>query len=194
MKADTTDPDAALLPALAGGDARQWYAVYTHFRAEKMVAKRLTDSGITAFLPLQKTLRQWSDRKKMVERPIISSYVFVRVSRREYARVLNTGGVARFITFGSLPVSIPEEQMVNLRILSNSNIDIKVSEDLFIKGDMVEVAYGSLAGLKGELIRVGKRHLVVMRVIESGLCLTVDINKSEIRKIRATEKNKRKAG
>ena len=51
---------------------KAWYAVYTNSRAEKRVSDRLAEMGIETFLPLQKTLRQWSDRKKLVEKPLIS--------------------------------------------------------------------------------------------------------------------------
>ena len=45
----------------------KWYAVYTRPRFEKQVLKGLLDQGIEGYLPLIKTMRQWSDRKKMVE-------------------------------------------------------------------------------------------------------------------------------
>jgi len=192
MDEDNLNTVTAELPSLSRS-IKQWYAVYTHARAEKAVHKRFKNAGITSFLPLQKTLRQWSDRKKIVERPIISSYVFVKVYRKEQQTVLNTEGVVKFIKFGNEPVRIPEEQIINLKILSDSDVDIKVSEDVFIKGDLVEVVYGSLAGLRGELIRVGKQHQVVMHIIDSGLCLTVDIKKSEIKKIKVTDKHKPKS-
>ncbi len=192
MNDDKLNIEEAQLPVLSRTQ-KQWYAVYTHPRAEKAVHKRLKSAGITSFLPLQKTLRQWSDRKKIVDRPIISSYVFVKIGRKEQQTVLNTDGVARFIKFENEPVRIPEEQIVNLKILSDSDVDITVSEDVFIKGDLVEVAYGSLAGLRGELIRVGKQHQVVMHIIDSGLCLTVDIKKSEIKKIKIPDKRKPKS-
>ena len=46
----------------------KWYAIYTRPRAEKQVYQRLTESGIETYLPMQKTIRQWSDRKKIVEK------------------------------------------------------------------------------------------------------------------------------
>ena len=52
-------------------------AVYTRPRAEKKVNGRLEEKGYTTYLPLKKTKRQWSDRVKIVELPLISSYVFV---------------------------------------------------------------------------------------------------------------------
>lgn len=165
---------------------KRWYAVYTHSRAEKRVNERLTEYGIETFLPLQKTLRQWSDRKKLVEKPLISSYVFVKVTPKEFFTVRTTDGVVKFIMIQGKPVDIPEIQITNLRILCGSDVEVAVSSDVYAKGDMVEVIYGSLTGLRGELIRVGKKHKVVIRIIQPGMNLTVDIKTNAIRKL---EKN-----
>ena len=48
----------------------KWYAVYTRPRFEKQVGQRLLEEGIEAYVPLIKTMRQWSDRKKVVELPL----------------------------------------------------------------------------------------------------------------------------
>ena len=76
---------------------RAWYAVYTNSRAEKRVSERISEMGIETFLPLQKTLRQWSDRKKLVEKPLISSYVFVKAVPKEFFPIRTTDGVVKFI-------------------------------------------------------------------------------------------------
>lgn len=162
---------------------RYWYAVYTHSRAEKKVRQRLEDIGLEAFLPLQKCIRKWSDRKKIIDKPLISSYVFVRIRKSDFSKVLRTSGVVKFITLLGIPVKIPEDQIVNLKILSNSDVDVFVSQEMFLKGDIVEVLYGSLAGLRGELVRVGKKRKVVMRIISSELNLTVDIQTIAIKKL-----------
>lgn len=162
---------------------RHWYAVYTHSRAEKRVNERLLEAGVEAFLPMQKTLRQWSDRKKLIERPVISSYIFVRVKPKEFLTVRKTEGVVKIISMDNKPVVIPEGQITNLRILCGSDADITVTDRVFLKGDMVEVVYGTLTGLRGELIRVGRKHKVVIRILEPGMNLTVDINSVAIRKL-----------
>lgn len=54
----------------------KWYALYTRPRAEKLVYQRLVEASIETFLPLQKTYRMWSDRKKLVERPL-SLHIFL---------------------------------------------------------------------------------------------------------------------
>jgi hypothetical protein len=48
----------------------------------KKVYARLVEKGIETFLPLQKRLKQWSDRKKLVDEPLFRSYIFVRIGQR----------------------------------------------------------------------------------------------------------------
>ena len=162
---------------------RAWYAVYTNSRAEKRVSDRIKEMGIETFLPLQKTLRQWSDRKKLIEKPLISSYVFVRAIPKEFFSIRTTDGVVKFIMIQGKPVPIPEAQIINLRILCGSDAEVTLSSDVYAKGDKVEVIVGSLTGLRGELIRVGRKHKVVIRIIQPGMNLTIDIKSNAIRKL-----------
>ena len=108
---------------------------------------------------------------------------FVRVTPKEFFPVRTTDGVVKFIMITGKPVVIPDYQITNLRILCGSDAEVSVSDDVFTKGDMVEVIIGSLTGLRGELIRVGKKHKVVIRIIQPGMNLTVDIKTTSIRKL-----------
>ena len=81
------------------GLEEKWYALYTRPRAEKLVYQRLVEAGIETFLPLQKTYRMWSDRKKLVEKPLLSSYVFVKTNKKSFQKVYKTNGVVKFISF-----------------------------------------------------------------------------------------------
>jgi len=60
---------------------KAWHVVYTRSRAEKKVYADLTAQGIECFLPVQKQLRQWKDRKKWVEMPLMPGYCFVYIVR-----------------------------------------------------------------------------------------------------------------
>ena len=63
-----------------------WYVVKTRSRAEQKVAQRISAKGLNVYLPLQKTIRQWSDRKKKVEVPLISSTLFVKTEEKGLGR------------------------------------------------------------------------------------------------------------
>ena len=60
-----------------------WYVVYTKSKQEKKVAEGLKKLGIEAYCPLVTVMKQWSDRKKKVEVPLINSYVFVNIDERQ---------------------------------------------------------------------------------------------------------------
>jgi transcriptional antiterminator RfaH len=162
----------------------QWYAVYTRPRFEKQVLERLKEQGIESYLPLIKTMRQWSDRKKMVEIPLFSSYVFVRIDRRYYDQVLQTHGAVKYITFEGRAAAIPQEQIDNLKIIVNSNEKVETTWEKRKKGDKVVVTAGSLKGLKGELITEGDRKKVLVRIDSIEQNLTVEVHGSLIEKIR----------
>jgi transcriptional antiterminator RfaH len=158
-------------------DADRWYAIYTRPRAEKLVYQRLVEAGIETFLPLLKTYRQWSDRKKLVEKPLLSSYIFVKTKAKFFPVVFKTNGVVKFITFEGQPVSIPQNQIDNLRLLVNSDADIEVTSDKFEKGDNVEVIAGAMIGLTGELIETGKNKRVIIRIdkLDQNILLTIPL-------------------
>jgi len=163
----------------------EWYAVYTKPHAEKQVFNRLEEAGIEAFLPLQKTIRQWSDRKKIVEKPLLSSYIFVRVKRKQFPTVYRTYGIVKFVTFEGNPVPIPRSQIDNLRLLVNSDAEIEVNSEKYEPGDRVEVASGSLAGLQGELIGKGRGKRMIIRLDEIGKNIIVKIPVTFLVKIKA---------
>ena len=161
----------------------KWYAIYTRPRAEKLVYQRLVENSIETFLPLQKTYRTWSDRKKLVEKPLLPSYIFVKIYNKNFPLVYKTSGVVKFISFEGLPVSIPQNQIDNLRLLINSNAEIEVSSEKFAAGDNVEVISGSLVGLTGELVKIGSRNRVVVRIDRLDQNLIVKIPKVFLRKV-----------
>lgn len=161
----------------------KWYALYTRPRAEKLVFQRLVEEGIETFLPLQKTYRMWSDRKKLVEKPLLSSYIFVKTKKKHFPRVYKTIGVVKFVSFEGQPVSIPQNQIDNLRLLINSDAEIEVSSEKFEQGDNVEVINGSLVGLTGELIKIGSKNRVVVRIDRLDQNLILKIPKAFLKKV-----------
>jgi len=161
----------------------KWYALYTNPRAEKQVYGRLVEEEIETFLPLQKTFRIWSDRKKLIEKPLLPSYLFVKVRVKNFHNVWKIPGIVKFVSFEGKPVSIPQNQIDNLRLLVNSDAKIEVSSGIFAKGDNVEVISGSLVGLTGELIRIGRQNRVVVRIDRLDQNLIVKIPRAFLRRI-----------
>jgi transcription antitermination factor NusG len=153
-----------------------WYAVYTRSRSEKKLMELLTEKGIEAYVPLRKVIRQWSDRKRLVEEPIIRSYCFVKVAQKEYFEVLNTPGAVRYVWFSGKPAAIPERQINTLKIITGADVEMECLPDTFQPGVHVRVNAGPLLGLTGELANVSNKKKVIIRIDHLNQVITLSIS------------------
>jgi transcription antitermination factor NusG len=156
----------ASFSSMAEGYAPQglnWYAVQTRSRHEKAVAYRLQEQGIQTFLPTVREEHRWSDRRKMVELPLFSCYVFAQCAptNEERLRVIRTDGVFQIVGVRGEGTPIPEEQINTVRTLLQERLSC--SSYPFLKiGQRVRVKSGALAGIEGVLVgKSGERMLVI---------------------------------
>ncbi len=160
-----------------------WYALYTRSRTEKKVHTELIARGIESFLPLQKTLKQWSDRKKWVEEPLIRSYIFVRITEKEYFDVLNTPGAVRFIFFEGKAAAIPDWQIKALRHIIETGMEVEVTDQGLETGDRVLITRGPFRDMPGELIEIKGKRKVVLRIDHIGHSILLTISPGNLKKI-----------
>ncbi len=160
----------------------QWFAVYTRPRFEKKVFERLVEAGIETFLPLQTRLKQWSDRKKLVEEPLIRSYIFVKIVLKEYKTVIETEGIVRFVRFEGQPAPIPEKQINVLKMLLAQQIDMELAEEELNLGDKVEIRIGSMTGFDGILVNHKGKDKAIIQIDHITHALMVTLPKNYIAK------------
>lgn len=155
-----------------------WYAVSTRSRHEKMVRDRLAGIGVEPFLPLTRTLSQWSDRKVWTENPLFSGYCFARFSLMNSHAILQTPGIVRIV--GSVrPEPIPDEEVKAIMKLAESARSLE-RHDYLTEGAWVEVVRGPLTGLRGQLLRKGGHDCLVIRVHLIQQAATVHIDMREV--------------
>ncbi len=160
---------------------KKWHVIYTRSRTEKKVRDELTYKNIECFLPLKKKLRQWSDRKKWVEMPLISGYCFVHIGRAEYDKVLQTNNVVCYVSFEGRAAEIPEEQIDYLKqMLKQDEFDVTVSKENFRPGKKIEVIEGPLIGLRGELVESRGKNKFILRLDQLETSFTVEVPASQI--------------
>ena len=144
-------------------DAEKWFAVHTHARHEKVVAHAIREQGIASFLPLAKQVRQWSDRRRIVELPLFGCYVFVKLvpNSNQRMKVLRVSGVLGFVGTHGVGIPIPDNQIETIRILVEQQLP--VCSHPFLKiGQRVLIRSGALAGIEGILVsRTGEQSLVI---------------------------------
>ena len=146
-----------------GTGGTKWYAVQTRSRHEKMVARQLERQGFATFLPLTSQLRQWSDRRKLVELPLFPGYAFLQMvyEPEERLRVLGTEGIVSFVGVHGQGMPIPDKQIEHIQTLLAANVPFESYPFLKV-GQRVRIRSGSLNGTEGILVgQEGDRMLVI---------------------------------
>jgi len=156
-----TNPDVFATPA----DASEWYALHTRPRHEKLVAQRLADRGVPTFLPVVTEVHRWSDRKKSVQLPLFSCYVFVKFlpNRAERLRVLRVDGVLALVGSQGEGTPIPNAQIESVRTLVEGAVPW-LSHPFLQIGQRVRIRSGALNGLEGILVSRGGDDTLVISI------------------------------
>jgi len=166
----------------------KWFAIYTNYKREKLVAKELVRKGIHHYLPLQKVQRQWERKKRTVELPLISCYLFVQITKAEYIRVLETENVIKFVRFSKNLISIPDEEIDILKRIVGEGVLIEIEDRSLVEGDEVEIAQGNLTGLKGKLLSKQSTNNFVVELEGIGYSFRMSVNPELLRKTNAPKK------
>jgi transcriptional antiterminator RfaH len=166
-------------------DKQKWYVVKTNPRAEKKVYERIISSGINAYLPLVSTIRQWSDRKKKIDLPLISSTLFVNCSEKDFSKVFNIPGFHSFLYYLKKPAVVRDYEINNLRILLKENVDFESFEtEKLLKGDKVEVIRGPFQGLIATSIEIDRSHKLIVEIEGMDQKFIVHVPRSYVQKLR----------
>lgn len=143
--------------------ALAWYPLQTRYQCEKRVDAALRDHGFETFTPMQREIRRWSDRTKLVESPLFPGYGFVRMepNPRSLTRILRLPGLVRFVTTGRELVSVPIEEIESVRALVQS--DTRFEPGPFpVLGERVRIHGGCLEGVEGVLTaQTGRGEIVI---------------------------------
>lgn len=154
----------------------KWFAIYTRYKREKMVAKRLQQKGIEVYLPLQKFTRRYVRKVKQVELPLINCYLFTKITKKEYVPVLETQDVLKFVRFSRNLISIPEAEIRIIQRVVGEAVEVEVNPAEYLPGDDVEIIAGQLTGLKGKLLKKEneKNFLIELESLGYQMLMKVD--------------------
>jgi transcription termination/antitermination protein NusG len=171
-----TEYEAAGLAVAAQQAGPQWFAIRTRSRHEKRVAEDLSEKAVPVFLPLRQVERQWSDRRKVVDAPLFTGYVFVRIEATASGRVpvLQTNGVIEFLGVRGIGIPIPEAEIAAIQTVVRARVEVEEHPFLQV-GQRVRICGGSLDGLEGILTaKDGRKSLVVsIDLIERSVAMRI---------------------
>jgi transcription termination/antitermination protein NusG len=142
----------------------KWYVMYTASRSEKKVADRLKDRGVEVYLPIIEELRQWSDRKKKVQKALFNGYVFVKTSRNQLWECLQVPGAVKFVHFSGNHATVREEVLDIIKRIVETGVAIETDGSDIEPGEKVKVIGGPLQHMVGEVIERGNKDYFMIRI------------------------------
>jgi transcription antitermination factor NusG len=159
-----------------------WYSVQTVYRCEHRVSRDLATKGFETYLPVLPEMHQWKDRRKLIEVPAFSGYLFVHYepSLRNRVKVLETSGIVRLLGGNHAPSPIPEAEIEAVRRILGSGEACNRC-DALTPGSMVRVMRGPLAGVQGRLVRIKNslRLVVAISIFSQAISAELGLNDVE---------------
>lgn len=98
-----------------------WFVLYTKPRAEKKLAQQLMDDGIETYCPTKTEIKQWSDRKKKVETPVLPSMVLVHIEKNKRNMVFNRTHAVRYLFWQGKPAIVTQEEVDSLKSVTQDS-------------------------------------------------------------------------
>jgi len=135
-------------------EEKKWYVVYTRPRWEKKVAGILLAKGIEHYCPLNKVMKQWSDRKKIILEPLFKGYVFVKIPETLKWDIKNIDGILNYVYWLGKPAIVKEEEIDTIRKFLQEFRDIEVIDKQLAVHSKVLIKQGVLMNFHGIIIEV----------------------------------------
>ncbi len=156
--------------------------MYTRFKSEKIAAEYFSKQGIEAYVPVLSKTKKYVRKIKTYSIPLISCYVFVRISMITKSKALANPYVINFISIGGEIESIPEHEIQLLRKITGeiNQIELINPKDLE-PGDKVEIIHGNLTGLKGNIVECKGKQNFVIELNHIGIHLKIEINPNHLK-------------
>ncbi|MBO4469913.1 MAG: UpxY family transcription antiterminator [Bacteroidales bacterium] len=165
-----------------------WYIACTRSCQDRIVANALSARGLEVFVAVRREVRQWSDRKKVVDRLLIPRTVFVRCTELERRSALaDIPYLTHFLpeSPGSGKVAtIPDKQMDDfIAMVDAANGEVTITGTTLRPGDMVRVTEGALEGRTVELVNLDGKDCIAVRLpLLGAACIQIDRKSVELLK------------
>ena len=159
-----------------------WYAVYTRPRWEKKVAALLAGKRIEHYCPLNKVMRQWSDRKKLVEEPLFSGYVFVRTTDADKWRIKEIDGILNYVYWLGKPAIIADQEIQTIKRFLNEHQSVQIQPLKLQPNDRVKIGSGPFMDKEARVIAQNDKK-AILEIPALQMRLTVHLAKTELERI-----------
>jgi transcription antitermination factor NusG len=148
-----------------------WYVLYTKPRQEKKATDSLNAIGIEAYCPMVTVVKQWSDRKKKIQVPLISSYVFVNIGEHQREAVFKVSGIVRYLFWLGKPAVV---RAIEIEALKKSLEGIVASFEVSAiqKDTIYKISEGPFQGFEGIVKNINATTIQLL-LVDLGFFITL---------------------
>ena len=137
---------------------KKWFIVFTRPQQELKVATQLSAMGITNYCPTITLIKQYSDRKKKVTKPLLSSYVMVELEEKEREKVFTCTGIVRYLFFLGKPAVVPTSDITLMQNHLNGVYNDSKVTTLSV-GDSHTITEGLFSGVSGRIVETDNKKV-----------------------------------
>lgn len=161
-----------------------WHALYVASRHERIIGKQLALYGFESFVPVQKQVHQWADRKKCIDVVLFPGYVFLSMgSAKERHNVFNVPNVLGFVKFGGQIATLSEREVALIKQIGQSEHPVVPCTPSLVPGDEVEITAGPLRNLHGRVLALNGTAHVQLSVPSLQWFAQVMVGRGDLKKV-----------
>lgn len=165
---------------------RHWYIAFVKSCQERKTAETLSKMGVENYLPMQREVHQWSDRKKVVVRLLLPHLIFIHVDDIERRKLLQeVYGIYACMMDRSTgkPAVVRDKEMASfMAMVEHSGLPVQMNSEPLAPGDKVKVLNGPLKDMEYELVRVSGRRCIAVRLDFLGVAM-IEFSAENLQKI-----------
>lgn len=170
----------------------KWYVLHTYSGYEAMVKdsleklvenNNLQDRIFEIRIPLEQTIEEKNGKKKVVERKLLPSYVFIKLiyTNDLWFLITNTRGVTGFVGPNGKPLPLTAEEVRRMQL------ERVVTETDLAVGDDIKIIAGPLEGFIGKIVEINEATQKAKANVEMfGRATDVELDMIQIEKIELT--------
>lgn len=167
---------------------KKWFVLYTRSRCEKKISALLTKRDIENYCPLCKSVRQWSDRKKIIYEPLFPSYVFVHVDDVELLSLKRiSGDIVNPVYWLGKPAWICQEEIDAVKYFLKEHGSVRLEKQHVNVNDRVRIIRGPFNNFEANVEAI-RNNMVKLSLPALGYMVIAEIDPSDIQVIPGNEK------
>ena len=162
-------------------ELKRWFVLQTKPRKENIVLQQIEQKKIEVYSPFIEKIRIWSDRKKKIQVPLFSGYVFIHGDESERIKAItDTIGAMKYIYFQKRPAVVNDREIKIIKQALLSPEKISIEEKMIKKGDLIIVSHGLFKGMKGYVNEFRGKYKLTVNLEELSYSFNIILNSNEV--------------